>query len=39
MAYNEAIKNISMKFGKIDTSNWEKEFSGIPDIEAFEYDK
>ena len=39
MAYNEAIQNISMKFGKIDTSNWEEEFSKIPDIEALEYDK
>ncbi len=39
MAYNEAIKNISMKFGKTDTSNWENEFAKIPDIEAFEYDK
>ena len=39
IAYNEAMKNITTKFNKIDTSNWEREFSKIPNIEPFEYDR
>ena len=39
VAYNEAIKNISKKFKRTDSSNWEKEFTKIPDNKPFEYDK
>jgi len=39
MAYNEAIKNISLKLKKTDSSNWEDEFAKIPDNEPFKFDR
>lgn len=36
IAYNDAIKDISKKFKKVKTDNWEAEFKKIPDIDSLE---
>ena len=39
IAYNDAMKNVSRKLDKTDTSNWKNEFSKIPNVEPLEYDQ